>query len=221
MTMTGEWFHNVETGEVARGIVTPDDGQGDRLEAELWLRPDAAVVGAHVHPHIVERFEVVEGLVGFAIDGRRQEGGPGTAVDIPAGVVHDWWNAGDDVALVRVHVEPARRFIEMIETLFALANTGRTRRGGMPGLLWGAAIAHEYRDVIRFAAPPEPLQRALFPPLAAVARRRGRNPRDPSLHGPDSAARLKDGPDSALAAKLAPAAARAAAERGEAPIEGD
>jgi quercetin dioxygenase-like cupin family protein len=214
MTRTGEWFHNVETGEVALGTLTPDDGEGDRLVSELWLHPGAAVVGAHVHPVIAERFEVLEGLVGFERDGVRSEGGPGTVVEIPPGVVHDWWNAGEGVAHVRVHVEPARRFVEAIEVVFSLANTGRTRRGGMPGPLWGAAVAHEYRDVLRFSAPPAPLQRLLFPPLAALARLLGRDPRDPSLHGPDCAARLQGGPDADLLAKLGPSAAKAVAEGG-------
>ncbi len=58
-TTTGRpWFHNVETGEVGRTLLSPDDGKGDRLESELWLRPGAAVVGAHVHPALAERFEV-------------------------------------------------------------------------------------------------------------------------------------------------------------------
>lgn len=201
-TTTGRWFHNVETGEVGRALLSPDDGEGDRLESELWLRPGAAVVGAHVHDALAERFEVVSGLVGFHLDGRRQEGGPGTVVEIPAGVVHDWWNAGDGVAHVIVHVTPARRFIELIEVLFSLANSGRTRPGGMPGPLWAAAVAHEYRDVFRFVQPPRPLQAVVVPPLAALARRLGRDPRDPSLHGPGCAAELQGGPDAALAAQL-------------------
>ena len=205
-TMTGRWFHNVETGEVGRTLLSPDDGKGDRLESELWLRPGAAVVGAHVHDSLAERFEVVSGLVGFHVDGRRREGGPGTVVEIPAGVVHDWWNAGDGIAHVIVHVAPARRFVALIEALFSLANSGRTRRGGMPGPLWGAAVAHEYRDVIRFVQPPRAVQAVVFPPLAALARALGRDPRDPSLHGAGCAAELQGGPDPELAAQLGLAA---------------
>ncbi len=82
-TMTGRWFHNVETGEVGRALLTPDDGKGDRLESELWLRPGAAVVGTHVHDGLAERFEVLGGRVGFHVDGRRQEGGPGRSSRSP------------------------------------------------------------------------------------------------------------------------------------------
>lgn len=211
MTQSGLWSHNVETGEIARLVVTPEDGQGDLLEAELWLMPGAAVVGEHVHDTIAERFEVVEGRVGFRIDGVEREGGPGTVVEVPPGVAHDWWNAGGGKAFVRVRVEPATRFIDAIEALFSLANTGRTGRGGRPGPLWGAAVAHEYRDVLHFTRPPLWLQRLLIPPLAALARRLGRDPRDPSLHGPDCPARLFDPPQWAV--EQAAAAAQSAPVR--------
>ena len=93
------------TREVGRTLLSPDDGKGDRLESELWLRPGATVVGTHVHDSIAERFEVVSGVVGFHVDGRRQEGGPGTAVDIPAGVVHDAQNdTARPVKLLGVYV---------------------------------------------------------------------------------------------------------------------
>lgn len=42
--------------------------------------------------------------------------------------------------------------------------------------MWLAAIAREYRDAIRFTKPPATLQAAIFEPLAAIARRTGRDP---------------------------------------------
>lgn len=71
----------------------------------------------------------------------------------------------------------------MIEALWSLGALGRVDAAGMPRPLWLAALAHEYRDVIRFARPPAVVQAALFGPLAALARRTGRDPLQPELHG--------------------------------------
>ena len=113
-------------------------------------------------------------------------------VEVPAGTVHDWWNAGDGVAHVArggrgdaaAPGRPAARFVSMIEVLWSLGALGRVNAKGMPDPLWLAAIAREYRDVIRFVKPPAAVQAALFGPLAALARRqRPRPARRPSSTG--------------------------------------
>ena len=96
---------------------------------------------------------------------------------MPPGVVHDWWNAGAEPADVLVEIGPplaqAKRFELMIQTLFGLANAGRTNAKGMPGPLQLAVFAHEFDYVIRFTRPPPPLQRVVLGTLAAIGRRRG------------------------------------------------
>ena len=190
----GAWLHNPVTGELARINVGPADTAGRRIEADLWLQPGAALAGAHVHDHLVERFDLLAGRVGFAVAGVEQVIDPGAeAITVPAGVVHDWWNAGDDVAHVRVEVEAnapgrlAARFVSTIEALWSLAALGRVNAKGMPDPLWLAAVAREYRDTIRFVRPPAVVQALLFGPLAALARRTGRDPLAPELHGPSAA----------------------------------
>ena len=188
----GTWIHNPATGEIGRVNVSPAETRGRRFEADLWLQPGAAVVGAHVHDHIVERFEVVAGAVGFQVGGAERVARAGDpAVEAPVGTVHDWWNAGTGIAHVLFTVDaaagapgrPAARFVEMIEVLFSLGALGRVNAKGLPDSLWLAAIAHEYRDVARFVRPPALVQRSLFGPLAALARRTGRDPDQPELHG--------------------------------------
>src|SRR5918999_5797238 len=102
----GAWFHDPATGEISRLNVGPAVTDGRRLEVDLWLQPGAAVVGAHVHDHFIERFEVIDGEVGFQVAGDERVARPGGgAVEVPAGTVHDWWNAGKGVAHVRVEVQ--------------------------------------------------------------------------------------------------------------------
>ena len=192
--------------------VGPAETAGRRLEGDLWLQPGAAVVGAHVHEHIVERFEVVAGEVGFRLGGAERVARAGDPpAEVPVGTVHDWWNAGAGIAQVRVAVaaaagspgRPASRFVEMIEALFSLGALGRVNAKGLPDPLWLAAIAREYRDVARFVRPPAVVQAALFGPLAALARRTGRDPRRPGLHGPTAPCVIPDPGEAGLAALLA------------------
>src|SRR5690242_20079074 len=101
-TATDAWLHNPVTGETAR--FSPPDAGGRRVEADLSLQPGAAVAGAHVHDHLVERFAVQAGEIGLQVAGDERVARAGDGpVEVPAGTVHDWWNAGDGVA--HVHVE--------------------------------------------------------------------------------------------------------------------
>jgi hypothetical protein len=75
--------------------------------------------------------------------------------------------------LIRVGVEPALRFVEAILIIWGLCADGRTDARGRPSPLVGALVATRYRREIRYRQPPDVVQRLLFPPLAAVARRRG------------------------------------------------
>jgi quercetin dioxygenase-like cupin family protein len=169
-TRAGEVYENPVTGERVVVRSRTPDADGGRLVVDLHLRPGAAVAGEHYHPGVYETFAVVRGRVGFRLDGQERVAGPGDAVSVPAGVPHDWWNAGPGDALVRVEVAPAARFEQMILNLFGLAQDGRVNRKGMPGLLQLAALAREFDDVIRFTRPPRAVQWVVFRPLAALAR---------------------------------------------------
>ena len=218
----GGWFHNPATGEIAHLLAADEDGR--RIEVDLWLQPGAAVAGAHVHDHFIERFEVRAGEVGFQIARTERTASPADCVlEVPAGTVHDWWNAGDGVAHVRVEVEatptapgqPAARFVSMIEALWSLGALDKVNAKGLPDPLWLAAIAHEYSDAIRFVKPPAPVQVILFRPLAAIAHRTGRNPLAPDLHGPAAACAIPDPGEEGLATLLAQGVTTRAARRGE------
>jgi mannose-6-phosphate isomerase-like protein (cupin superfamily) len=218
----GGWLHNPATGEIAHLLTADADGR--RIEVDLWLQPGAAVAGAHIHDHFVERFQVREGEVGFQVAARERTLAPSDGLaEVPAGTAHDWWNAGDGIAHVRVEVEaagtapgePAARFASMIEALWSLGALGRVNSKGLPDPLWLAAIAREYSDAIRFVKPPAIVQALLFGPLAAIARRTGRDPLAPELHGPAAACAIPDPGEHGLAALLAQGVGTRAARRGE------
>ena len=169
----GDLVVNDKTGERVITLVGTGDGMGDRLAADLRVRPGGALVAEHYHPGLVERFRVISGTLEASLDGERKTLETGADVEIPPGMVHDWWNAGDEEARVLVEVTPGRRFEIMVTTLFGLANDGKSNDKGLPSMPQLALIAREFSDIVRFVKPPVPVQRALFGPLALVGKARG------------------------------------------------
>jgi quercetin dioxygenase-like cupin family protein len=177
----GEVWENPVTRERATILELAHENPEGRVVGELTALVGARVVGEHRHPAIVERFTVLEGELTVKRDGQTSVLGEGETAVVEPGVWHDWWNAGDRDARVRVEVTPGERFAHMIETMFGLARLGHTDAKGMPHPLQLALIAREFSDVIVFRSPPPAVQRALFGALAPLARSRGYRATYPQL----------------------------------------
>ena len=184
----GEVYENRVQGD--RFVVREgsEDTGGERLTGDLYIRPGGAVAGKHVHSYITERFRVVSGTVRFHMDGTDALARPGEQVEVPPGVVHDWWNVGDDEAHVLVDIRPAERFELMIQNLYGLANDGKSNARGVPRLLPLALFANEFRREGEFVRPPRIVQRIIFRALAPLARVRGYKAIDPGYLGPSGKA---------------------------------
>ena len=132
MTAPELWLHNPQTGELGHLTLAPEETGGLRMEGELWLQPGAAVLGEHVHSALTETFAVVEGKVGYTLDGIVGVAGPDETLHIPVGARHDWWNAGEGRAHVRFALDSADPAVPMAGRFFASieAGWGRTERVG-------------------------------------------------------------------------------------------
>jgi mannose-6-phosphate isomerase-like protein (cupin superfamily) len=170
----GTVLFNPTTGEYGRVLEHSDT----RLVGEMIAKPGAAVAGPHRHPHQEEHFEVLDGILGYRRGTERGELGASEELTIPAGVVHDWWNAGESDLHVIVSVTPPGRFAAMIAAVWGLAACGRTNTKGMPGLLDGALLLEVFGDEIIFERPPAAIQLAFAKIIAPFARRRGRSVSD-------------------------------------------
>jgi quercetin dioxygenase-like cupin family protein len=169
----GQVFDNPVTGEHVVVLTDPYTNPDRALVSNLFARPGARVSGPHIHPESTERFHVVRGTVAFTIGGTERLLGPGEYAEVPKGVVHDWWQVGDEEARVVVEVTPGDRFAEIARTMIGLARDGKVTRRGAPSLLQLAVIMQEYRDVFVMASPPPWVQRPLFAVLALVGRLMG------------------------------------------------
>jgi len=190
----GEIYENRVQGDRAVVREGSDDTNGERLVVELYVRPGGAVAAKHVHSYLTERFEVLAGTVRFHLDGRDEIAGPGRRVEVPPGVVHDWWNVGEDEAHVIVDIRPAERFELMIQNLYGLANDGKSNERGVPNLLPLALFAREFRREGEFIRPPRIVQRVLFAALAPLARARGYKAINPEYVGPTGKAAARTEP---------------------------
>lgn len=170
MSKAGDRFENPITGEYGYVRLGAEETNGELLVCDLRVRVGGAVLGAHRHPTIDERFTVLAGKIGYMLDGKKGILQAGESADLPRGVYHDWWNAGDTEARVIVEIRPGRRFEQMVITLFSLAREGKTDKKGVPNPLQMAVIAQEFSDVVQFMSPPPAVQGLLFGILASIGR---------------------------------------------------
>src|SRR5262249_22910443 len=108
----------------------------------------------------------------FRLGRKRVTAGPGEEVVVPAGVKHDFANAGDTDALVRVEIRPGLKIERLFETAVSLAEQGRTMLGGIPKPLELALFVREFESEVQAAFPPRWVQRVALAPLAWLAKRR-------------------------------------------------
>jgi hypothetical protein len=94
-------------------------------------------------------------------------------VVVPPGLAHDFANAGDEDALVRVEIRPALKMEQLFETAVALAEEGRTMRKGIPKPLDLALFTRAFEQEVQAAFTPLWMQRLALAPLAWLAKRRG------------------------------------------------
>ena len=173
MINPGDSIVNPVTGERLVFRTTSRQTGGEAVVVETFVQPHGFVAAAHVHPSQEERFEVLDGRVGFRVGRRTLVAGPGERLTVPARTAHKFWNAGDGVAHFVCEIRPALRFESLIETMFALAADGRTNRKGMPNPFRLAVIANAHFDTVRLPFPPAALQRAGLALGAPVGRMLG------------------------------------------------
>lgn len=171
MIRTGDTLQNPITGERLHFEKTAADTDGEYVLLQVVLEPHGAVAAAHVHPYQTETFEILEGRVGFRAGRETIVAQAGETIRVQPGTPHRFWNAGDTYARFRAEVRPALQFESLIETMFALANDGKTNRKGLPSPLRLAVIAKAHFDVVRLPLPPVWVQRvglALGAPLGRM-----------------------------------------------------
>ena len=102
--------------------------------------------------------------------------GRGEIAVVEPGTTHRFWNAGEDEVTFVCEVRPALQFESLLETMFALAEDGKTNRKGMPNPLRLAVIARAHFGTVRLPHPPAWVQRAGLVLAAPLGRALGYGP---------------------------------------------
>ncbi len=172
----GDTITNPVTGERVTFLRTAAETDGELVEIEVCVQPDGAVAAAHVHPFQTERFEVLAGTLEFRRGREKVVAGAGEVVTVPAGTKHSFRNAGEETARFRCEVRPALQFERFLETMFGLAEDGKTNKKGMPNPLRLAVIANAHFDDVRLPHVPAFAQKAALVTGAAVGKLAGFQP---------------------------------------------
>ena len=157
---------------------TKEDGS-EILRVEFWTDPGGGVT-PHVHPNAEERFTVMEGRPSFLSGRKWSDAGPGETVVVPAGTRHAYRNRSDETVHVVCEVSPPDLLAEFLTEAAEMNQAGMLTSNAFPksprAALQVAVMAEHYREMVVFGfppAPPPPVQRLLFPPLARFAKKRG------------------------------------------------
>jgi quercetin dioxygenase-like cupin family protein len=173
MIRPGESLENSVTGEVLIFRRTAEETNDEAVLVETIVRPHGFVAAAHVHPYQTERFEILQGVVGFRVGHEELIARPGDVTVVAPGTAHRFWNAGEEEARFLAEIRPALQFESLIETMFTLAAEGKTNRDGLPNPLRLAVIARAHFDTVRLPFPPSAVQRAALAVGAALGKALG------------------------------------------------
>ena len=155
------------TGELLR-MRRVRDSQGQTILALDGSLP-ARASGPPLHIHFLEREEidVKAGTLGAQIGTEKIIVPTGGNAVLPAGAVHKWWNAGDDLLEISGRAIPANDLDRYLQAIFAILNASPS---GRPSIFYLAHIAWRHRHTQAFAMPPRAIQRVIFPLILFVGR---------------------------------------------------
>ncbi|HEX2646283.1 MAG TPA: cupin domain-containing protein, partial [Candidatus Dormibacteraeota bacterium] len=129
----GDVLENPRRRERVTLLETADETAGKRLTMAVHQEPSAVRMPEHFHPYQRETFTINSGGLTYVL-GRAipRVARAGDVVVVEPGVPHQWWNEGPEpVEMVGV-MEPAGRFVELMETIYGLTNDGKVSSNGMP-----------------------------------------------------------------------------------------
>ena len=157
---------------------------GALLEMEVTYRPNSERPPAHYHPGQEEHFRVLSGAMSTWIDGKEHIYKPGETFTVPVGTPHAMHNDSDEEGRIRWEVRPALNTETFFETMWGLAEYGRTDSDGVPNILQIAVLFREYNREFRLLKPSYTVQKILFGFLAPIGKLAGYKSSYPEFSAP-------------------------------------
>jgi len=163
-------LENRHTGEVLVLRRSNRDGQ-PVFELSGTLPPHQNGPPLHIHYLEDEEGRVTSGRLSVEGGGRRIDAGPGQVVQLPHGVLHRWWNEGDQPLAFDGVTRPAVDLDRYLQAVFEVMNAGAPNR---PPLFYLAHVALRHRRTQSVVVLPRPIQALLFPAVVVLGTLLGR-----------------------------------------------
>ena len=151
---------NRHTGEILRMRRVRDSAGQNILELDGSLPPGADGPPPHIHFHEDEVGQVKAGTLAARVGGKTIHVPAGGTAILPKGVVHHWWNGGDELLEFSGKVKPGVDLDRYLQAIFAVVNAGER---GRPSPFYMAHVAWRHRRSQALASPPAAIQRVVFP----------------------------------------------------------
>ncbi len=170
--MTDEWAVDPVFGMRSRFW---RDGNVQHVESVVEV---GGGVTPHVHPAMREEFVVHEGRCQFLAGRRWVDRDAGESIVVEPGTRHAFRNRGSVPTRIECKATPPSTLQAFLEDAAGMSRAGKLHKIGLPkpnGLLEAAVLIDAYDDMVHlgFPAPPRPVQKLVFGPLARLAERRG------------------------------------------------
>ncbi len=154
-------------GSVYKITRSSEETSGELLEMDLELPANGWAPQPHVHPHLTEEYEVLEGFLDVLVGTEWRKLSAGETASVPPGTVHTF-RVGDVPVRLRNAHQPPLDFEPYIRRLCRAANQGNLGDlSGPRALLYVAVLVREFPQHSR---APSRLLNAAVPALAALGR---------------------------------------------------
>jgi uncharacterized protein YndB with AHSA1/START domain/quercetin dioxygenase-like cupin family protein len=170
MTMAGEVLEMEPLGLRVEVLRSAEETDGEMFEMEVMGRPRGFFNQKHVHPHQVERLEVISGAMKVAMNGREHVLHEGQSIEVPPGTPHTQVPVGEGVGRIRIQARPAGRSQAFLERVAQLSADGQFNRFGFPRPVAGAELILDFGEAGHAAAPSLRVQRRIAGLVLALAR---------------------------------------------------
>ena len=172
MIRKGDILYNPLSRETITFLQTAADTAGLLLQIEVNWAPERnhCYTKAHVHPKQKETLFIKSGKVWVTMEGIKSLHKPGDTIQIPAGVPHKLENASKEEELnFLCEMAPALCTERLYETILALSQSDKRKRGWTIPLLQYALTLNKHKNHIYTTAFPLWFQKVLFTLLSPLA----------------------------------------------------
>jgi short-subunit dehydrogenase/mannose-6-phosphate isomerase-like protein (cupin superfamily) len=171
MANPGDALENPVTGERIIFRARASETGGRKVVIDHFLPPHTGTFAEHVQLNQEERFEILSGTATYRLNGEQSTVQAGDVILVPCGAPHkNPWNESDQQLVFRHETSPDFGSDVFFESVFSLAQDGKTNRKGETSVLQLMTIGANLESQTYVTNIPIPIQRVMMPVLGTLGR---------------------------------------------------